>query len=107
MKLTKEQIKEYLGTQVAADIETTLAFILDKTKTEVDNQVVADVADYADLLSEEAAKIEQMEPDGKEALQAAVRILKLVAEHTEWKLDDIIVVIIDKLVGASKALKKV
>jgi len=102
MKLTKEQIEEYLQTQIAKDVKTVLAFTIDKTKTEVDNQVVAGTAEYAELIGEELAEVELMEPTEKDALDAAIRILQVIAEQTKTKIDDIVVGLMAKLTGANK-----
>ena len=102
MKLTKEQIEDYLQSQEAKDVVTLLAYTLDQTDTDVDNQVVAQVADYVDLFAEKLKEVEAENPTGKEAIQAALRLAKKIAEKTKTKWDDIIINLASKITGAGK-----
>ena len=102
MKLTKEQIEIYLETQVAKDIVTLAAYTIDQTKTDVDNQIVADIAEYGDLFAKKLKEVEAEDPTGKEAIQAALRVAQLISEKTETKWDDIIVNFAAKITGANK-----
>jgi CBS domain containing-hemolysin-like protein len=102
MKFTKEQIEGYLNSQEAQDVITVAAYGIDQTKTEVDNQVIAQVADYADLFAAKLAEIEAENPDGKEVINAALRLAQKIAEKTETKWDDIIINLAAKITGANK-----
>jgi hypothetical protein len=102
MKLTKEQIEQYLDSPAAQDVIIVAAYCLDQTKTDVDNQVVAQISDYADLFAEKLAKIEELNPDGKEAVNAALRLAQLIAAKTDTKWDDIIIGLASKITGANK-----
>jgi len=102
MKLTKEQIEIYLESQEAQDVIIVAAYGIDQTKTEVDNQVIAQIADYGDLFAAKLAEIEAANPDGKEAIQAALRLAQKIAEKTETKWDDVIIGLASKITGANK-----
>jgi hypothetical protein len=102
MKLTKEQVEIYLNSSVADDLMIIAAFTIDKTETEIDNELVADIAEFGDLIAEKLKQVEELNPTGKEAVQAAIRIAQKIAEQTETKWDDIVVNLAAKITGANK-----
>ena len=102
MKLTKEQIEDYLASQEAKDIITILAYMLDQTPSEVDNQVVDQISDYADLFAEKLKQVESENPTGKDAVHAVLRLAQEISKKTHTKWDDIIVNFTAKVTGADK-----
>jgi len=102
MKLTKEQIQDYLNGEVADDIIILAAYTIDTTKTETDNQIVAEIADYGDLIVEKIKTISEIDPTAKEALQAAIRLAQIIAGQTDVKWDDFVVNMAAKITGANK-----
>lgn len=102
MKITKEQVEAYLNGEIAEDVLIVSAFAIDKTPTEKDNEAVASIAEYGDLIAEKLAKVEAMNPTEKEAIQAALRIAQKIAEQTETKWDDLIIGMASKIAGANK-----
>jgi hypothetical protein len=102
MKLTKEQVEGYLNGDIANDIIIISAYAIDKTPTETDNEVIADIADYGDLIAEKLKEVEEITPTEKEAIQAALRIAQKIAEQTKTNWDDIIIGLAAKITGANK-----
>jgi hypothetical protein len=102
MKLTKEQFEAFLNGEIFTDLMTVAAFTIDKTPTEADNNFVASVGDYTELIAEKISQIEELNPDQGEALRAAIRNLQKVAAETEWKGDDLLVGFLARITGANK-----
>jgi len=101
-KITKEQIEAFLNSPEANDVVIVLAFAIDKTPTETDNNVVASAGDYAELLAEKLSTIEEQDPTSGEAIQAAIRLAQKIASLTETKWDDVIVGLAARITGANK-----
>lgn len=102
MKLTKEQVQGYLNSDIANDVIVISAFAIDKTPTEKDNEVIADISEYGDLIADKLKEIEELNPTEKEAIQAALRIAQQIAEQTKANWDDIIIGLAAKITGANK-----
>ena len=94
----KEKIKQYLQSDVAKDLQLVAAFTVNKTPTPKDDEVVANAAEYSDLINEFISGIDQLDPTEREAKKAAIRILKEVTELTATKWDDRLVAALDLIV---------
>lgn len=101
-KVTEAQVDQFLASDEFKDSKIVAAFIIDKTPTETDNQVVAGVGNYAGKVAGELSSIEELDPTAGEAIQAAIRLAQKVASLTDNKWDDIVVGLAAKITGANK-----
>lgn len=95
--ITKEQIEQFLNSPIAEDVKTLIAFAIEKTPTEKDDEIAENISDYAEIIAENLVSLKE-KPTDKEAKDAAIRIAKEVASLTKTKWDDIAISIIDKVV---------
>lgn len=95
--MTKEQVELFLNSPEAEAVLTLMAYAVEKTKTETDDQVLVGMADYSELIAEKIQFIAEKQPTDKDAKLAAVVILEKIASLTETKWDDLIVSIAKKL----------
>lgn len=97
-KITKEQVKEFFSSPEADDLKVLIAFGINKTKTEVDNTIVAEAGDYAEIIADFLETVEELEPTGKEAILSALNTAERIAEATDPKWDDMIISLIKKVI---------
>jgi hypothetical protein len=102
IKLTPEEFKAILNSEIGQDLLIVGAFIIDKTKTEVDNNVVSSISDYNAIVSDYLGKMDELNPEAKEALQAVVRLGQKIAKETDWTWDDFVLNMAAKVTGANK-----
>lgn len=98
MIMTREQIEAFLQTEEAQQVKLLIAYAIDKTPTEKDNEVVAEAGEYADLIAEFLTSTEEADPSDKEAIAAAMKLAKKIASLTETPWDDRILNAIDWVV---------
>jgi len=99
MSLTKEQIEQYLDSPEAEAVMTLIAYGILKTPTTKDDEVLADVSEYSDLVAEKLKTIADQKPTTHDAEVAGLVILKDIAAATKTKIDDFIVALAEKAVG--------
>jgi len=91
----KDKLGVYLNSQIGKDIQTIAAYTVRKTATEKDDEILDNVDDVNDVISDFIDGIADIEPTDKEAKDAVLRILKQIAAQTKTKVDDMIVGIVD------------
>jgi len=89
--MTKEQVELFLDSPESLAVLTLMAYAVEKTKTETDDQVLVELADYSDLIAEKIQYIAGKQPTDKDAKEAAIVILEKIASVTETKWDDMVV----------------
>jgi hypothetical protein len=95
--MTKEQVELFLDSPEAEAVLTLMAYAVEKTKTEADDEVLVELADYTDLLAEKIQYIAEKQPTDKDAKQAALVILEKIASLTATKWDDLVVSLAKKI----------
>jgi hypothetical protein len=93
-----QKVEAFLETQTAKDVKLLLAYIVLKSETTTDDEIVDNIDDVIEILSESLKEISEVTVTDKEALDAAIRIAKQIAKLTKTKLDDIAVSIVDKVI---------
>lgn len=94
----QKKIDDLMKTPEAIDIKTLVAFSVRKTKTLTDDEILDNIDEIVQTVSENIKEVAEQRPTDKEAKDAAVRILKSVAAHTETKWDDRAVKILDIII---------
>jgi len=97
--VSKEQIKEYLESEIGVDIQLLIAFTINKTKTTKDNEIVANVDEVIEIVTQVLSNINDLEPTDKEAKKAAVQTLEKVAKLTKTKWDDRAIAVLKPFIG--------
>lgn len=95
----KEKFLKAMGTKVASDLKIIAAFIVNKTKTEKDNEIVDNIDDVLEEIANVADEVANLEPTEAQAKQAAVDIAKKIASLTKTKWDDRVVNFLDLFIG--------
>ena len=88
MSTIKQKMDEYLESEIGQDIMTLLAYTVRRTATTKDDEILDNIDDVKDSISEAIDKIADVYPDDKEAKEAIIRVLTLVAGLTKTKWDD-------------------
>jgi hypothetical protein len=96
--MTKEQIEQFLDSPEATAALTLLAYGIEKTPTQTDDQVLAVIADYTDLIAKKIEEIAAQKPTDQDAKKAAIIILEKIASLTATKWDDFAVGILKKFI---------
>ena len=99
MNLTKEQIKQYLESEVGQDVQTLIAYTILKTPTQVDDEVLDNVDDITEIIKAAVENINSLNPTDKDAKKAGVGILEKVAKLTKTAWDDRIIAILKPFIG--------
>jgi hypothetical protein len=87
-KITKEKVKAFFNSPEAQDLKILIAFGIDKTPTDVDDNIVSEAGDYSEIIAEFLESVDELEPTGKDALGAAMRSAKKIASLTKTPWDD-------------------
>jgi hypothetical protein len=91
----KEKIEQFLETENAKDVKILLAYVVKNTKTDLDDKVLENSEEYAELLATELGKVNDLEPTEDETLAAVMRLVKQIVEETPTKWDDRIFKLVD------------
>lgn len=93
--MNKKEIKEILDSRPANDIILIGSYVINKTETTKDNEIVLAISDYSDLIAEKINAIANSNPTNKELKRAVMSLLDAVSK----KLDKRWVTIILKIVN--------
>ena len=98
MTITKENFKEYINSPLGEDVQTLLAYTIDKTPTEVDNRIAEDAGEITTEIAEVLVSVSNQNPSNRDALNAGVNVLKEIAKLTKNKWIISVVSLLSKLV---------
>ncbi len=90
-----EKARVYFKSEVGQNIITVLAYGIKKSETTTDDDIVANGAEIAEVLTEALQQISDESPTEKEAKKAGVETLKWIADQTKTPLDNIAVGALD------------
>jgi hypothetical protein len=96
--MDESKIITALETQEAKDVKTLIAFAVKKSTTLKDDEILANADQYATLIAAQLKEVAGQSPTDKEAIAAAMNILRSIAAKTSTKWDDRILSIIDMFV---------
>lgn len=98
MSEISEKMKSYVESEVGGDIKTLIAFTIRKTATLKDDEIIENIDDVKDIISDAIDDIADVTPTEQEAKEAVMRTLKLIVSLTPNKWDDRIVSLIDLVI---------
>ena len=84
----KERVQAALATEEAKNIKLLIAFLILKTKTSKDDEILDNIDQVADMISAELSTINEFNPTEKEAKNAGIQLLKKIATLTKTPWDD-------------------
>ncbi len=99
-KELKQKLQEILDSPNGVAIEVLLAYIIKKTSTDVDNKIVVNANEIADILSSNLKMINNLinTVTVKQAKAEAMVLVRWLAEQTETKWDDRAVAFLDMFI---------
>jgi hypothetical protein len=98
MSEISDKMKTYVDSEVGNDIKTLIAFTIRKTKTLKDDEIIDNIDEVKDIVSDAIDDIADVIPTEQEAKEAVMRTLKLIVSLTPNKWDDRIVSLIDLVI---------
>lgn len=94
----KERVQAALATEEAKNIKLLIAFLILKTKTEKDDEILDNIDEVADMIAAELSTINEFNPTDKDAKEAGIQLLKKIASLTKTKWDDRALNILDFII---------
>jgi hypothetical protein len=92
------KMKNYVDSEVGNDIKTLIAFTIRKTATLKDDEIIDNIDEVKDIVSDAIDDIADVTPTEQEAKEAVMRTLKLIVSLTLNRWDDRIVSLIDLVI---------
>lgn len=83
-----EKAEGYISSEVGQAIKTLLAYSYKKSSTTIDDEIVENASDIAELLAKELESLEDEDPTVKEAKTAALTVFEFIANKTGNKWDN-------------------
>jgi hypothetical protein len=95
MSEISDKMEKYVESEIGNDIKTLIAFTIRKTKTLKDDEIIDNIDEVKDIVSDAIDDIADVTPTEQEAKEAVMRTLKLIVSLTPNKWDDRIISLID------------
>ena len=90
-----EKMKGYLDSEIGQAVLVLGAYTINATKTNKDDEIVQNVDEVIGMVADAIQKINDSEVTVQQAKDAAMLIIKTIAEATPTKWDDRLIPIID------------